>query len=485
MAALGADLDRHHDESENRASETQTLLEFPGDGSGTHSLPQPVTTTATEPTSGAANLAAEGALNAPAMQPASLSLPRRSSGAVRVVDEAPQTPQLQLNTTATPDHVVVGDQTLHAAEQSTGEGSGEPDHGPSTSTLLQHDHYTAPQVVGTHDPEAADDPKIVHKVSMWQKIKRPWNAFQQKKKFYGWKVSATLAAFLATATLGINIGILAWLNQQKSADDVFSADHQVPVFSGDCDTAAALQLWVHLGINILSSVLLGASNFSMQVLSAPIRREVDRAHAKGSYLDIGVQSPRNLFSIAPWRTVLWWVLLLSSIPLHLLYNSAFFQSSNARGYAVFAMTADWQSYTAADDISRNDVFDQDANSIAAEYLADLVQHPERLESLDPLKCLDAYARPMVSDRSNLILVTNNQTTAANGSPLLDHVFYNFLEAATQGSDNYKPYYWYTTGMSQRCDMKLTVAQDMWWVGKHVRLLASEQLGRMQRGHPQA
>jgi hypothetical protein len=73
---------------------------------------------------------------------------------------------------------------------------------------------------------------------------------------------------------------------------------------------------LHLLINLLSSLLLGASNYCMQRLVAPTRKEIDAVHAKRDWLDIGMPSVRNLPSINKGRTLLWVFLGLSSIPLH-------------------------------------------------------------------------------------------------------------------------------------------------------------------------
>lgn len=95
--------------------------------------------------------------------------------------------------------------------------------------------------------------------------------------------------------------------------------------------------WLHLIINILSTLLLGASNYSMQCLSSPTRSEIDKAHRQKLWLDIGVPSVRNLRRISASRIALWWLLAASSIPLHLLYNSAVFSSLYSREYKVFVV----------------------------------------------------------------------------------------------------------------------------------------------------
>ena len=80
---------------------------------------------------------------------------------------------------------------------------------------------------------------------------------------------------------------------------VASAKHNVAgtfatLQDGDCSETKRLDLWLHLLINILSTLLLGASNYSMQCLSAPTRQDLDQAHRNDSWMDIGVPSMRNL-----------------------------------------------------------------------------------------------------------------------------------------------------------------------------------------------
>jgi hypothetical protein len=75
---------------------------------------------------------------------------------------------------------------------------------------------------------------------------------------------------------------------------------------------------LHLIINVLSTLMLAASNYCMQSLAAPTRAEVDHAHSKCTSLDIGIQSLRNLRYISKRRALVWCILGLSSTPLHLI-----------------------------------------------------------------------------------------------------------------------------------------------------------------------
>ena len=58
----------------------------------------------------------------------------------------------------------------------------------------------------------------------------------------------------------------------------------------------------------------------MQKLSSPTREEIDEAHNKREWADIGIQSFRNVWqrNVAPGRVAVWWLLAASSTILHLL-----------------------------------------------------------------------------------------------------------------------------------------------------------------------
>ena len=90
---------------------------------------------------------------------------------------------------------------------------------------------------------------------------------------------------------------------------------------GSCSTTNNLSTWLHLAVNVFSTLLIGCSNYTMQCLASPTRKEIDKAHSQKRWLDIGVPSTRNLLLISRWRVVLWCLVALSSVPLHLLYNS--------------------------------------------------------------------------------------------------------------------------------------------------------------------
>ncbi|KAF2035731.1 hypothetical protein EK21DRAFT_53760, partial [Setomelanomma holmii] len=92
-------------------------------------------------------------------------------------------------------------------------------------------------------------------------------------------------------------------------------------------------------------ILLGCCiNYTMQVLSSPTRKDIDRAHAGHEHLDIGVLSVRNLSRISRKRLCLFILMGLSSIPIHLFYNSAVFYIGANNEYELHAVQLNGNEY---------------------------------------------------------------------------------------------------------------------------------------------
>ena len=128
----------------------------------------------------------------------------------------------------------------------------------------------------------------------------------------GWKMGIVIAALTSSIVLIANIGFTLW---GVTHSDLPMAGG----IGGSCDKVEEIQLWrLHLGINAFSTLMLSGSNYTQQCLAAPSRHEVDVAHSKRKWLDIGVPSLRNLRCISKKRLLIWLLLAVSSIPLHLM-----------------------------------------------------------------------------------------------------------------------------------------------------------------------
>lgn len=88
--------------------------------------------------------------------------------------------------------------------------------------------------------------------------------------------------------------------------------------TGNCTTISQLNTGFHLLLNVISTLFLGAGNYCMQILVAPSRKEIEEAHEKMEFLDIGIPSFRSLHRIARARRSLWLAIGTVATVLHLL-----------------------------------------------------------------------------------------------------------------------------------------------------------------------
>lgn len=214
---------------------------------------------------------------------------------------------------------------------------------------------------------------------------------------------------------------------------------------GDCIRTKNLSQWLHLVINLLGTLLLGASNYCMQCLSSPTRKDIDKAHLKNMWLDIGVPSLRNLRRI-PWnRTLLWGILGVSSLPLHWVYNSAVFATNTYQEYSAFVVGANflagdgyypcvpnvllygstavllYESTAVPSDYIPNDQpwlclgYSETRKTNAPGSIVDvsaalqlLQKTSKTLERLENNECIQAYSASIVSNRGNVLLVSPDQ-----------------------------------------------------------------------------
>ena len=220
---------------------------------------------------------------------------------------------------------------------------------------------------------------------------------QQRRYFNGWRLSVSICAATAGIVLLINLSLTIWGSTQYGVKGGIAT-----IQDGKCKETKKMSLWLHFAINILSTLLLSASNYTMQCLASPTREEVNRAHAKRIWLDIGVPSVRNLRQISQSRMILWWFLGFSGVPLHLFYNSAVFSSLAAVDYKVFA---------GSPSVVNGDGIDWSKSMPSYDDLDDIplqrLRNASNWQRLDNRACILAYAQPFVSTRGDLLAITSD------------------------------------------------------------------------------
>ncbi|OAK98799.1 hypothetical protein IQ06DRAFT_23618 [Phaeosphaeriaceae sp. SRC1lsM3a] len=178
----------------------------------------------------------------------------------------------------------------------------------------------------------------------WQNVSSSYQKRLRHSRLYGWRMGVMFGSLASALVLMCNIALLC-VGQRRSGYD---KDGIATLFEGDEDEVSRFNIGAHVLINALSTVLLSASNYTMQVLNSPTRHDIDKAHVKGKWFDIGLLSLRNMRRIPRKRAILCLLLALSSTPLHLFYNASVFRIVRGSSYQVHIIQRDsaaWKEHT--------------------------------------------------------------------------------------------------------------------------------------------
>ncbi|PUU76463.1 hypothetical protein B9Z19DRAFT_990526 [Tuber borchii] len=154
-------------------------------------------------------------------------------------------------------------------------------------------------------------------------------------------------------------------------------------------------------------------------------------------MDIGVPSIRNLFRIKAERAFLWIAIGITSIPLHLLYNSAVYTSLAANDFYIFIVTnnhfepgayANTSSsvFPSLEWATPNATMGEEYRNFQLFYsmLEGRNTGNGRYEDLTPSQCAKRYSTDFVSTNRNLFLITSHTSNATHNDTLLDRINYS-------------------------------------------------------------
>ncbi|KAI0426759.1 hypothetical protein F5Y09DRAFT_50659 [Xylaria sp. FL1042] len=207
------------------------------------------------------------------------------------------------------------------------------------------------------------------------------------------------------------------------------------LYAGECDTVKTANRLLHLLINILSTGMLSASTFCIQLQASPTRADVDKAHKLNTWLDIGAPSLRNLKYIGRGRVIVCVVLASSSLPIHLIFNSAVFQSLASNDYSVavvkesFTSGGSWDLSTAERNHQDYPGWDdeevtppvQDYNSIIEGIQKDIMN--DLYEYRNVSDCYALYEDYWAPQQGNVVVVaTHEERTKGDNDSLLLYTF---------------------------------------------------------------
>ncbi|CAG8122705.1 unnamed protein product [Penicillium olsonii] len=202
-----------------------------------------------------------------------------------------------------------------------------------------------------------------------------------------------VCAVVASVALGVNVTLAVIAFAYGYANTKSKDFFEVPLYEGSCSTTRNLSTGLHLLINGLGTLVLSTSSYTSQFLAAPSRRDIDKAHSKGSWLDIGVHSLRNILALEGRKKFLWAVLLVSTIPIH-----AF----------VFVAPGDYNgSQTLNLTTSSTDCFEKYTHQSLADFNSDISRG--NFDILTKQECLDTFARSYVHGYKSLAILSSDLT----------------------------------------------------------------------------
>ncbi|OQE00902.1 hypothetical protein PENSOL_c005G01007 [Penicillium solitum] len=206
-----------------------------------------------------------------------------------------------------------------------------------------------------------------------------------RKWLSGWKFTLSLASAGCIIVLSFNFGFLFW----AVARDRLKKDRGV-LYEGDCDRVRHLNTGLHLLINLLSTALLGASNYGMGTFLF-----VDMPGALIASSPPGVSFPTSVADI--------FALLTGST---FSYNSTIFSTTAAYSYTVFS-GHDSLGTKSQGELVLGQMNEEYTPSFERLYEAARNGSLDRLETSE---CINAYATTYQTRHGDLLLVTDDVNT---------------------------------------------------------------------------
>ncbi|OOF94116.1 hypothetical protein ASPCADRAFT_208673, partial [Aspergillus carbonarius ITEM 5010] len=292
--------------------------------------------------------------------------------------------------------------------------------------------------ISTNDAGSSCSPARVKPVTSW----KPSAHRHSDRK---WVMGVLICAYAAAAVLLINIILTLVATAVSFARHGTLTMTAATIYEGSCSRTKAWTTGLHLLINVLSTVVLGASSYCMQCLTAPARSDVDRAHGERVWLHIGVASLRNLAWAERSRLALWTALAITSLPIHLIYNSAVFFALGTKEYNVVLASANFdfdRPPSAHYNASYAECFESNTAMNMSAFYADL----PKFKNLTRKECVQKHTANFPANLGTLILVTRNLTVAnetlrwvSMGNPPSDYeggVTYGYRWMCTQFGISY-------------------------------------------------
>ena len=256
----------------------------------------------------------------------------------------------------------------------------------------------------------------------------------------GWRFAVYGCILSCMVSLWINLLLTIVVVAKYGVD----SSGRLTLYHGDCDKTKDLNTGIHVFINAMSTIILSSSNYVQQVLCAVTREEIDAAHEgkrRSRWADIGVPSMFNICLMDRRRVLLWYLLMFSSLPLHLFYNSAVFSSTATYAFPIVSVNEAFitaakansdpyaNAINATDYAQHNDTIYINTPRVGYPYGLQNGHQPHLVNGSDDYlrmrlnngtfteltarECMDAYSQNFITSRGGLLIVLDIPENESN------------------------------------------------------------------------
>lgn len=259
----------------------------------------------------------------------------------------------------------------------------------------------------------------------------------------GWRLGTWVCCSATILCIIAEIALLIYA--EKTSDGKGSG----MLMEGNCEEVRKIELWLLLPLNIAGTILIGTSNYVMQVVCAPGRKEIDEAHALARPITVGGISfndmaPRTANKL---RRSIWWTLGLSSVPIHFLLNVAIYSSVQASNTGVLIVSDGFEN-----DVGWNHCDSLTLGATPAETTTCAIYQKYQsgeTQSMTVPQCMRQYWHGFQTNASSVIVVTGRDSQRWYTAPLTAEV----PPSVSYGAMHCVANYCNDTSWSGACDKK--------------------------------
>jgi hypothetical protein len=228
-------------------------------------------------------------------------------------------------------------------------------------------------------------------------LKNAKSTTSAQRKLIAFAVLAILVFVLnAVPVIGFGIGSFGFKDESHQSYGSLSG----VIYEGTCTQTKTFDFWIHLLINVLSTALLMGNSKAMQTLRLLVANGAGESRLSSHPQVHSTSRPRGALA-------LWIILGLSSVPIHLLYNSSIYETIGATGFSWAIVGQDFLESGPAS-IGPNGL----DNSFGPIY-ADMRANGSTWERLNNSECIQTYGADYLTDRGNVLLITSNNDSASS------------------------------------------------------------------------